>query len=81
MEVKFKFGIGDIVYHKLPSKADLIIKEAEKTPFFVLERILQECPGGIQIHYKCRCGYFGKGMNVEPSNIYDFNEIELEIIK
>lgn len=45
----FKFAIGDIV----------MLKQSKATSKFghgmmVVERLYQECPGGVQLHYICR---------------------------
>ncbi len=44
----------------------------------VIERTLQECPGGVQIHYTCRPiterGAFSK-------DLYRFNTIEIEEVE
>lgn len=43
----FKFEIGQFVQQRI--SADLDIRR-----MIVVERIYQECPGGVQLHYKCR---------------------------
>ncbi len=42
----FKFKLGDTLHHAVPSKMG--------TRLFVCERLLQECPGGVQLTYRCR---------------------------
>ena len=67
----FKFQMGDVLVHKahagLPPASkesfqmfqDASIKTCVR--FVVTERVAQECPGGVQLHYICR-GV--KGMDV-----------------
>jgi len=45
---EFKFEIGDVVYFKT-AKNDC---DGRPIKLMVLERIAQECPGGIQLQYK-----------------------------
>lgn len=40
---KFKFGVGDMVTHR----------SDPSVPCVVLGRVLEECHGGIQRHYRC----------------------------
>ena len=47
LEAEMAFEIGDIVYFKTA----LHDEHARPTAFLVLERFLQECPGGIQKSY------------------------------
>lgn len=60
----FKFGVGDIVTHKLGGMRILII-----------ERLSQECPGGVQRHYTARVL---DGLRRMSQDLERFNEIELE---
>lgn len=102
----FKFKIGEFVttilpYHAAPIRTrrsrvnQLAGDEKElansRIPLMVIERLLQECPGGQQIHYKCRPHFLEiKESSALVSNsesywqvwagapIFSFNEIELE---
>lgn len=47
----FEFQIGDTLTHRALLEPPV---PAAVPRFFVLERIQQECPGGIQRHYTCR---------------------------
>lgn len=56
MESEFKFKIGDLVYMKCGIN-DCLVGLRVNTPkmpitFMVCERVSQECPGGVQLHYK-----------------------------
>lgn len=62
----FKFAIGDFVQPKIMSDARHMHRHMQ-----IVERLYQECPGGVQLHYKCRCaGMIG--------GLVDFIEIEIE---
>lgn len=60
----FKFKIGDVVRHRISGMAEdppegertryFSSSTDRKTRFIILERILQECHGGIQRNYNCR---------------------------
>ncbi len=75
----FKFSIGSFVR---PSIAEL--SESNETEpfslsgsderFTIVERRLQECPGGIQKHYVARAG---SANGSTAANAVIFNEIEL----
>lgn len=60
MESKFKFKIGDLVYLKVGVQECLDCLKFGRTKFptchIVCERLCQECPGGIQLHYKLEDG-------------------------
>lgn len=46
--VEFEFEIGDLVYFK-----HAVHDETNKPrPLMICERIVQECPGGVQLQYK-----------------------------
>lgn len=72
----FKFKIGENV-------TTVFYKETEKKEFFgrrnvtgfIVERMLQECPGGIQRHYLCRLSSSDGGDC--GKDYVRFNEIEL----
>jgi len=48
IEIEFKFEIGQVVYFKLAAH-DAV---SRPNAFMVIERIMQECPGGVQKNYK-----------------------------
>ena len=43
----FKFELGQIVQQRINAEHD-------RRKMIIMERLVQECPGGVQIHYKCR---------------------------
>jgi hypothetical protein len=62
----FKFSIGDSVQPKIMADARHMHRHMQ-----IVERLYQECPGGVQLHYRCRCaGLIG--------TLVDFIEIEIE---
>jgi hypothetical protein len=75
----FKFNVGDLVQpvsiafgfdtprNSFTSRGTPVMQ--------VIERIYQECPGGVQLFYKVR-GYFGEASAYDPELVM-FNEIEL----
>jgi len=68
----FEFKVGDIVHHKLKS-------DKQKTLMLIVERMANECSGGVQLFYKCRVGINGYALTTfDPSKIFIVNEIELE---
>lgn len=48
-DLKFKFKIGDIVYFK--QQCDALFGVQKPSPAVVIERLLQQCPGGFQQQY------------------------------
>lgn len=56
----FKFKIGELLCHvgnkmaakPAPGKYDYPRRELAR--FIVLERLMQQCPGGVQLHYAVR---------------------------
>ena len=78
----FKFGVGEFVQ---PASVKLSFGSKKKSTFFskergtpafqIVERLYQECPGGVQLHYKVR-PYFGEAAGY-GREIDTFNEIEL----
>jgi len=48
IEVEFKFEIGQVVYHKTAAH-DIV---SRPNAFMVVERMMIECPGGVQKSYK-----------------------------
>ena len=100
MDYGFKFSIGEtVVVTATRVEADrlnLLSEEAKESTIYgrylptllsIVERALQECPGGIQRHYVCR-GIIptGKtlggqpivGCSVAAGAYSSFNEAELE---
>lgn len=97
---KVKFQIGDWVttvtpYHSRPESlkpSATARKDVEfhchRIPLQVLERIIQDCPGGRQVHYKCRPHFMevrADSFRTHPyyqswggGDIKSWNEIELE---
>jgi hypothetical protein len=77
----FKFSVGEFVQPasvKLSfgkKKSPLFSKERGTPAFQIVERLYQECPGGVQLHYKVR-PYFGEAAGY-GRDIDTFNEIEL----
>ena len=43
----FKFELGQIVQQRINAESD-------GRRMFIMERMVQECPGGVQLNYKCR---------------------------
>lgn len=76
----FKWKVGDVVSPKFSTQE----KEDEATGWLrnrnsiklhIVERLYQECPGGVQRHYICRpIDYTGGTPHVK---CIQFNEIEL----
>ena len=76
----FKFKVGDFV-----QPVSVTLGFGKRRPFFskdrgtpamqIIERLYQECPGGVQLHYKVRA-YFGEAAGY-AREIDTFNEIEL----
>lgn len=78
----FKFSVGEFVQPasvKLSfgskKKSTFFLKERGTPAFQIVERLYQECPGGVQLHYKVR-SYFGEAGGYSRE-IDTFNEIEL----
>jgi len=80
MEITFQFAIGDLVQTKLAAAsfqaiADLsgkcIVSRTVPLPLMVIERIAQECHGGVQLQYRVR------GADKLESTAL-MNELELE---
>lgn len=63
LTTEFQFEIGDMVYHRASQH------NARKVPIkmIIIERLAQQCPGGVQHHYTVRCN----------DGIVKFNEVEL----
>jgi len=57
---EFKFQIGDVVIHKTAAVSASCLSQTNLPKLgIVLERLTQECHGGLQLHYKCRFGIDG----------------------
>ncbi len=58
----FKFNIGDVVTHKTmappfiekPEPGKEKLGDAKPQLFIIMGRVFDECPGGVQKHYRCR---------------------------
>lgn len=62
----FKFEVGAFVQAKILGDARHHHRKMQ-----IVERLYQECPGGVQLHYGCRCsGLIG--------SVCRFLEIEIE---
>lgn len=59
MNIEFKFEIGDVV----TTKAMLFLCDKTCQAFAISERYVQQCEGGIQLHYRLRA--------VEPPSGFD----------
>lgn len=70
-----KFEIGETLRH-ISDKKPLFEKYFTQE-LLVIERSLQECPGGIQRNYLCR----SIAKNSPSTTLVQFNEIELIEIK
>jgi len=68
MNCGFKFEIGDTCVHTA------VGTRHAKALLFIVERTLQQCPGGIQRHYGCRT----VSVREITYGLTNFNEIELE---
>jgi len=73
----FKFKVGDTVRFKCLRLTKESRALAKRPKGMVLERLLQECPGGIQRHYELRI-FHDSGYDSAIGSIHRFNEIELE---
>lgn len=71
----FQFEVGEFVlpaFCALHMNDDKSKKEQLHHAFLIVERMYQECPGGVQLHYLCRPqALFGSREYIR------FNEIEL----
>lgn len=77
-KAKFKFEIGDTVKHVAQGSCDektTIRFSSSEVRYFICERMMQECPGGIQKHYTTRPVLKG-GVGKDCRHI-QFLEIEL----
>lgn len=63
----FKYEIGDVLVHR-GQLAEPV--SDQPTRLLVLERLHQECPGGVQIHYRCRA-MTRDALYQEPANILE----------
>lgn len=68
----WKFNIGDTVAHVLPVPGG-----AKAMPMLVVERLLQECQGGIQRSYRCRMSSKHLASFMLADALHEFAEIEL----
>lgn len=70
----FKFQIGEVL---VPVYFELQEHGMEK--FVVIERVLQQCYGGIQRHYKCRPFVNCKWQTATAEKFTTFTEPELKL--
>jgi hypothetical protein len=73
----FKFEVGEFVQSSYVNvQRDMKAKHIHKEVFQVVERLYQECPGGVQLHYLCRpqAMIFNGGQR----DYVRLNEIELD---
>jgi len=70
----FRFEVGQFVQSKF-STIDGSGPNAPRDCYQILERIYQECPGGIQLHYVCRRQ--GGAFGMRDNAAIRLNEIEL----
>lgn len=68
----FKFKVGGTVKHVA---SNIRSEKGGTAVFFIVERLLQQCPGGIQIHYDGRHIFEDGGVSIRVIRV---NEIELE---
>ena len=70
----FKYGVGEFVRSSFcaidPGASSR--RESLRSTFQIVERMYQECPGGVQLHYLCR----PHGM-ISTEQYVRLNEIEL----
>ena len=88
-EFGFKFAVGATLEHiaaahrmvELTGQTDRYEPKPHlPVQFYVLERVLQQCPGGVQRHYMVRMVHpVGPGLSpvTGKPDIVQFNEIEL----
>ena len=80
----FKWSVGDVVS---PKFTIAVAGEVERGWFrqpaafklHVVERLYQECPGGVQRHYTCRP--IDAGTGTPHTKTLQFNEIELKDVE
>jgi len=77
----FKFKLGDMLIFK-PWKCNLKSSkhewsyERERTQkYYVIGRIVEECPGGVQLHYTCRA----YNANGTADKLFNVNEFEVDL--
>jgi hypothetical protein len=80
MEINFKYNIGDLVFLrqdvgtlKHPNKRQF--GTVPFSPMLIIERSMQECPGGIQYFYHIRI--YTKSSESASSGVAHYNEVEL----
>lgn len=78
MDFGFKFEIGQTVKHVAQdlSPKYRVQWQREESQWFIVSRLLEQCPGGVQRHYVCR-GVSSYGV---VADYIKFNEVELEKI-
>ena len=75
--IEFKFQIGDVVTHKT-MVPPFQTKDGRPQHFTIVGRLYDECPGGIQKHYRCRITSqdWGGTMGI-TRDLYQLHEEEL----
>lgn len=77
----FQFAVGEFVQPKAvglefgKARGLRLMGGRGRPAMQIVERLYQECPGGVQLHYKVR-SYFGEAGGYSRE-IDTFNEIEL----
>lgn len=87
VQADFKFNIGDVVTHKTMAPPYLAKSEEGKSRFgevqaqllTIMGRVYDECPGGVQKHYRVRITSQGgwSGQNGITKDMFQFHEEEL----
>lgn len=74
---EMKFQIGDVLTHAGSIVRGRALPESAR--FVVIGRMLEECPGGIQQHYRCRVvvDSISTGLGVPSERAIDFLDVEL----
>lgn len=66
--MEWKYQIGDVLTHRL-YLADPVVEGAPR--FLVLERMAQECPGGVQLHYLVRGTSEEQALIAQPDRLLE----------
>lgn len=83
----FRFKIGEVLDHAsrtiegptyVTSLSDKGLTTLHETPwrYMVIERLIQQCHGGVQKIYRCRCVQIGNGKLGQPQ-LVDLTEVDL----
>ncbi len=70
----FKFELGQCLRHKA---------EPSNIRLFVVGRVMEECGGGVQLHYRCRIIQRESGMigNTTAVERYPLQFLEIELVE